>query len=365
MPPLSRRALNRATLARQMLLDREAAEPIEALERLAGLQAQLPRPPFLALWSRVRGFQRKALSDLLLQRRAVRATLMRGTLHIVTARDFRSLRASLQPGLDRGLAAALRGRTGAIDMERLLSIACEYFSESPRTFDELRHFLATLYPQDDIRAMAYVIRLKLPLVQVPDESDWSYPSPANFAEAQSFLGKPLSSASDPRALILRYLSAFGPATPADAQTWLGLPSLQAAFEALRAKLQTFEDEKHRELFDLPDAPRPPGDAVAPVRFLPEFDSVVLAHADRTRLVRPEYRARLYRPNLVVPPTFLVDGFVEGTWALERKRKSTRLVLTPFAKLRKNDRSALSEEAESMLRFSEGDQVEINIRFAAG
>src|SRR5271169_1463016 len=165
--PLSRRALNRATLARQMLLVREKATPAQAMERLAGLQAQLPRPPFVGLWSRLRGFERDELKRAVLRRTVVRGTLMRGTLHLVTARDFLKIRPALQPALDKVLSSVLRGRARSLDLERLLALARDSFLEKPRTFDDLRGFLAKRYPTDDVRAMAYAIRLKLPLLQVP------------------------------------------------------------------------------------------------------------------------------------------------------------------------------------------------------
>jgi hypothetical protein len=198
---------------------------------------------------------------------------------------------------------------------------------------------------------------------VPAEARWGYPGAAEFAEARSWLGSAPGADPRPRALVLRYLAAFGPATAADMQTWSGLPSLHDAFEELRPKLRTFRDERGRELFDVPKAPRPPARTAAPVRFLPDYDNLVLGHADRTRLVADEHRPALVTRNLQIPATFLVDGFVAGTWRVEAQGASATLLLRPFEGLPAKARGELITEGARLLRFVEEDAQKLEVRVA--
>jgi hypothetical protein len=360
---LTARALNRATLARQLLLEREKLPLLRAVEQLVALQAQQAKPPFLGLWSRVEGFRREDLTRLLQRREVVRATLMRGTLHLASARDYVALRATFRPLLEATAHAVLRERAQGLDIDALLVAAREYLTGAPHTFEEVRDHLLERYPEADERAMGYVVRMYLPLVQVPTETEWGFPPATDFALAESWLGEPLDTEARLDTLVLRYLAAFGPATAADAQTWTGLKGLKDVLASLRPKLRTFRDEKGRELFDLPKAPRPPEDTPAPPRFLPEFDSLVLGHDDRTRLVADAYRSRLITKNLRIPATFLVDGFVAGTWKAERKKATATLVAEPFAPLPKKTRDALAGEGEALLRFVEPEARAFEVRFA--
>jgi hypothetical protein len=359
---LSRRTLGRATLARQMLLGREKVLPLRAIERLIGLQAQWPKPPFVGLWSRIEDFRRESLNRLLARREVVRSTMMRGTLHLTTAKDYIDLRTSIQPALTHGLLSVLRDRAKGIDVDALVATAREYFVEKPRPFDELRTFLSARGGKGDVRAMAYAVRMHLPLVQVPTTADWGFPATADFAVAESWLGEPLRHSDGPEALILRYLAAFGPATATDMQTWSGLRDLKPAFEAVRSKLLVLRGERGGELFDLPKAPRPPEDAAAPARFLPEFDNVLLSHVDRTRIIAKEHRSSVFLPGLRVAPTFLVDGLVAGTWAIERAKGAASLVIAPFAAIPKKAREELAEEGDALVRFVEHDARNFALRF---
>jgi Winged helix DNA-binding domain len=352
-PTLTTRQLNRALLARQMLLAREKATALEAVERLVGLQAQLARPPFGGLWTRLEGFRREDLLAPLRERQIVRVTAMRGTLHLMSAADYVELRSALQPGLSRGMQAILRGRTDTFDLDAIQKDARAFFGGSPETFDAFRIHLKEKYPEGDERAMAYAVRTHLPLVQVPTEAVWGFPAAAAFALADEWLGREIPGGEAPaHALVRRYLTAFGPATPGDAQAWSGLSGLRPVFEELRPTLVTFRDERKRELFDLPEAPRPEEDEPALVRFLPEFDNLVLGHDDRTRVMADEHRPRVVSKNLQVSATFLVDGFVAGTWKVERKKKTAALVLAPFAPLAKKTLTALEREGEALLGFVE-------------
>ena len=259
-----------------MLLARERTSVLDAVTRLVGLQAQAPRPPFVGLWTRLEGFNRDDLLRLLSARWLVRVTAMRGTLHLMTATDYIALRGALQPALTRGMQSVLRDRATALDFPALDGIARAFFGNAPGTFDGLRTTLQKKFPKGDERAMAYAIRTSLPLVQVPTDARWGFPASADFALADAWLGQTVPTTDAPaHVLVRRYLAGFGPATPADAQVWSGLPALRQVFESLRPALVTFRDTSKRELFDLPDAPRPVADSPAPVRFIPEFDSLVL------------------------------------------------------------------------------------------
>lgn len=362
---LSVRALNRALLARQMLLARERVTPVAAIERLVAMQAQLARPPFVGLWTRTAGFRREMLARALHERTVVRATALRGTLHLMSAADYVALRPTIQPALERGMAAILRNRARDLDLAALDVEARRLFGGAPATFDTLRAHFKRTYPKGDERAMAYAIRIQLPLVQVPTDAAWGFPAAADFAMADSWLSTrvPRTPAAA-HTLVLRYLAAFGPATPGDVQVWSGLSGLREVFEDLRPQLVTFRDTRKREMFDLPDAPRPPEDTPAPVRFLPEFDNIVLSHDDRTRVIADEHRPRVTLKNLQVRATFLLDGIVAGTWKSERKRKAAVLVIEPFGKVPKRLRAELDAEANALLEFLEEDASERAVRWTS-
>lgn len=361
--PLSLRRLNRATLARQMLLAREPVKPTAAIERLVGLQAQLARPPHVGLWSRVEGFQRDDLLTLLRRRKAVRATMMRGTLHLVSAKDYRLLRATMQPMLTRAMLAVLRDRSKGLDIETLVADARKPLSERPRTFTELREILARLHPKSDVRAMAFMVRCTLPLVQVPTDDAWGFPADSQFAMADEWLGEPLPERVAVEELVMRYLRAFGPATATDVQTWSGLEGMKETIERLRPKLEVLAGEGKRVLYDLPLAPRPPEETSVPVRFLPEFDNLVLAHTDRRRFVADRFRRKVYLPGLRVAPTFLVDGFVAGTWSVKRAKSTATLTIEPFEPLAKKAQRDLASEGEALARFVEESAGSFDVRFA--
>lgn len=360
---LTREALNRATLARQMLLAREKTTVPKAVERLAGLQAQLARPPFIGLWSRVAGFRAEDLARAIHDRKVVRATLMRGTLHLMTTKDYLDLRPALQPLLSEAFEGVLRERAKRIDLDRVTKAARAYLDEQPRTFEDLRAVLARAWPELDARALGYAVRMHLPLVQVPTDTRWGWPGAACFAPAESWIGRKMGKGGGATALVMRYLGAFGPASVRDAQVWSGMRSLADAFAALRAKLKVFHDEKGRELFDLPKGPRPPAGTPAPVRFLPDYDNLVLGHADRTRVVPDAHRSRLATKNLQVPATFLVDGFVAGSWKIERARSAAGLVVTAFEPLSRKAKTDLNAEGTALLRFAESDAKTAEVRFS--
>ena len=355
--------LNRATLARQMLLAREKTTALAAVERLGGLQAQLAKPPFIGLWSRVAGFEAADLVALAEKRKVVRATAMRATLHLMTAKDYVALRPALAPMLAAAMAGVLRERAKGLDLTRVTAAARRCLEARPLTFEELRLELAREWPDLDARAMGYAVRTTLPLVQVPGGEDWGWPGSACFAVAETWLGARIPDAASAEPLVLRYLGAFGPASVKDAESWSGLRGLAPAFEALGTKLARFRDDKGKELFDLVKAPRPPAGTPAPVRFLPDYDNLMLGHADRRRVVADVHRPKLATKNLRILASFLVDGFIRGTWRIERARKAAEMVLEPFEDVARKARPELAAEGAALLRFAEPDAATHEVRFA--
>lgn len=358
---LTLRQINRATLARQMLLERQAVSPLEAVETLAGLQAQEATPPFLALWTRIANFERDHLMKPLREHRILRATAMRGTLHLLSVKDFLSFRPLLQPMLTGGLKV-LGKRGEGLNIPVLAKHGEEFFSKGPAVFEDFRGHLGTLYPDADLRAMAYAVRLHLHLIQVPDDSVWGYAKDPKFSLlASKVKAKPTPFTTEE--FVLRYLAAYGPATAADMQTWSAMKGLGPVLKAMKSKLAVFRDEAGRELFDLPDAPRPSEDTPVPVRFLPEFDSLMIAHDDRTRLIDDAHRPLLVTKNLRVRATFLVDGFVKGFWKFSSGKSKAVLELEPLEKLTKKMKAELEAEGEKLLRFAEPEAPVFEIKMS--
>lgn len=363
---MTRRALNRATLARQMLLAREKVKPVAAVERLVMMQAQVPRPPFVGLWTRIEDFQRDDLVRAIERREIVRGTMLRGTLHLLSRKDYLAFRMAMQPMLSAGALAILKERAEGADVDTLVAAARAYFAEEPRTFAELRKHLQWKFKDVDERVMGYLVRTNLPLLMTPDaDAKWAYPATADFTLADAWLGEAIAPKDQSEALALRYLAAFGPATGDDFKTWSAFANGRAIVEGLRKKLVAVRDERGRELFDLPKAPRPGEEVDAPIRYVPDFDNLVLAHADRTRLIANEHKPAMSTKNLQIPATFLVDGFVAGLWTSERTRKAATLVLKPFATLAKPVRRSLAEEGDRLLRFLEPDAETFAIEVESG
>ncbi|HEV7884773.1 MAG TPA: winged helix DNA-binding domain-containing protein [Solirubrobacteraceae bacterium] len=360
-PALSRAQLNRATLARQLLLEREPVTATAAVERLAGMQAQEPKHPFIGLWTRVEGFDREDLRRALLEREIVRATLMRSTLHLMSAADYAALRMSMQPPASVALRV-LGARSKGLDLDAVLPAARRLLEGRSLAFDPIRTALAEQFPEVNHRALGYAVRTLVPLVMVPSEdARWGFERVGEFTLADEWLGG-APGEEDRGALARRYLGAFGPASAADIQAWSGVSGMKAVLDGMRDALAVFADERGRELFDLPDAPRPDADVPAPPRFLPEFDNLVLAHDDRSRVIADEHRPLVTTKNLRVRATFLVDGTVAGTWTIEAKRKLATLRIAPFATLGTRVRAALAEEGEALVRFAEPEAAAHAVTF---
>jgi hypothetical protein len=338
---LGPRALNRALLERQLLLRRSHLSAAEAIEHLVGMQAQVPTTPYLGLWTRLEGFRPEELSELVEKRAAVRIALQRSTIQLVTVRDCLALRPVVQPVLD-----AFPRRLSGLDAAGLAAAGRALVEEQPRTFAELGALLAADWDREPAD-LANAVRALVPLVQVPPRGLWGRSGQARHTSAEAWLGRPLETGTEPDGLVLRYLAAFGPATVRDVQVWSGLTRMREVLDRLRPGLRSFRDENGTELFDLPDAPRPDPDTPAPPRFLPEYDNVLLSHADRTRIVADEHRKLIFTGNGILA-SFLVDGFVRGTWKLDRD--TATVVVEPFEPLSKEDRVAVAEEGERLAVF---------------
>jgi Winged helix DNA-binding domain len=319
----------------------------DAVQRLAGMQAQEPRPPFVGLWTRLADFDAEQLAAALRDGSVVRGMLMRATLHLASARDYRAWRPALQQVLSAAYAGVNARIRAGVDVEAVLPVARELLAESPRTFGELRALLSKRFPDANERGLGYAARTHLALTMVPTEDRWAFPRDARFALAEA------DSEPSPEPLVRRYLAAFGPATAADVQTWSGLKGVGDVLSSMR------DLERFGAYFDLPDAPRPDADVPVPVRFLPEFDNLVLAHADRSRLIDDEHRPLVVTKNLRVKATVLVDGRVAGVWKVER----SALTVEVFGRLRKAATKEVEREAEALLRFLEPDAKRHEVRFA--
>jgi hypothetical protein len=356
---LGPRALNRALLARQFLLRRTPSTAIAAIEHLVGMQAQVPTSPYVGLWSRVADFQIEDLSSLVERRRVVRLALMRSTIHLVSARDCLWLRPLVQPVLDRGLVGSFRRNLIGIDLGAVATASREIFEEGPCTQAAAGVRLARRWPGRHAESLGQVARARLPLVQIPPRGLWGRSGAPVLAHAETWLGRPLATRPSPARLVQRYLRAFGPATMRDMQAWSGLNGLRDTIERLRKRLRVFHSDTGQELFDLPDAPRPRPDTPSPPRFLPEFDNLLLSHADRTRVVRPEHQATMWDGRMLLG-TVLVDGFAGARWKLVRTRGAATVVIQPFVRLSAADRTALLEEGARLSVFVASDATHCDV-----
>jgi hypothetical protein len=325
--------LNRATLARQLLLERRKLALLPTLERVAGLQAQWAPATYVGLWTRLEGFRRETLERAILREQAVRAILMRGTIHLVSHRDYGLFASAV------GLPGWVRPEWAAVAEQ--LHDAVREFGRTPRTRKEIAAWVAeehAIDAGDDAARLWYALRMAGRLTHSPQSGTWKQPRETTYVLIEHELVDPQQARLD---LVRRYLGAFGPATRADIAEWSGLRvrDFEPALEALEP-LRRFRDERGRELVDLPRAPLPPADAVAPVRFLPRYDNLVLSHADRTRVIADEHRRAVIHGTGIVEATFLVDGFVAGLWRVEK----SRVRVEPFAPLPREWRRRVDDEA---------------------
>jgi hypothetical protein len=301
------------------------------------------------------------LSDLLIDRSVVRLALMRGTIHMVTARDAWGLRPLVQPVLDRVQKGQFGKRLEGVDLDALVAMGRAFVDERPRTFRELGNHLLGRWPERDRFALEQSIRTALPLIQVPPRGLWGRSGPIAHTTIEAWLGDPPAGRSTIDSMVLRYLAAFGPASVMDAQAWCGLTKLREVFDRLRPGLAVFRDENGRELFDLSDAPRPDQETPAPPRFLYDYENLLLSYADRSRAISPTLVRGITSRTQESLSTFTVDGFVAGIWKIRRERGTATLDLTPIARLSRRDASAVSEEGVGLLAFAARDAAIHGVR----
>ncbi|WP_051426189.1 winged helix DNA-binding domain-containing protein [Jiangella gansuensis] len=316
---LSRRALNRATLARQLLLERADLPVVTAVERLLGLNAQEANLPYLALWSRLAGFRFDQLTMAIEDGSVVRSTMMRATQHLVSVPDFRLIRPLLAPLLARVQRNAFGARTCGVDLEALVAEAHDLLSAGRvLTRPELGRQLARSRPDVEPGALGWTVQYLLPLVHPAPSGTWNVRGATPFALAEwtgiRTAPDPVADRAAAREMVRRYLAAFGPASESDVRAWSGIAGLREVVDELRPHLRAVRDESGRTLVDLPDAPLPDLDTPAPVRLLPEFDAPLLAFADRTRIMTDEVRRQVC-VGAGVAATVLVDGMVAATWTV--------------------------------------------------
>ena len=362
-PVLSRRAINRATLERQLLLRRSPLPAAAAIEHLVGLQAQTPHSWYIGLWTRLADFRPESVADLLVARRVVRIALMRSTIHLVTADDCLALRPLVQRVIERSTNGSFGKQLAGLDRAALAAAGRALVEERPLTPTELGKLLAECWPDRDPAALAQGVRASVPLVQVPPRGVWGAGGPIAHTSAEAWLGRPLAPDLTLEGLIVRYLGAFGPATIRDMQVWSGLTRLRDPVERLRPRLVTFRDEAGHELFDRPDAPRPDPATPAPPRFLYDFDNLLLSHADRRRVITDVYRRQDFPADGPQPAVFLLDGFTAGTWTIARGRGTATLTVRPFAPLSAEEGAALTDEGNRLLAFVAADAREHGVQFA--
>ncbi|TMC84465.1 MAG: winged helix DNA-binding domain-containing protein [Chloroflexi bacterium] len=358
---IDRRALNRALLARQLLLERRRASAASTIERLVGMQAQAPNLPYVGLWARLVGFRHQELSRLIESRAAVRMSLMRNTIHLVTARDAVALKPLFMPLGERGFMHGSpwgRGMREA-DMVSILRAGREIMGERPRTVAELAGIMAARFPNHDANALAYGVRYMVPLVFTTPRGIWGAGGPVALTTFEAWLGRAPGPALAAEQLVVRYLAAFGPASPADMRAWSGL-AMREFFDQLRPRLKVFRDETGRELFDVPRAPRPHGDITVPVRLIPDYDNILLAHADRTRIMPEGRHLGMFSSNGVMQGAVLVDGYVRAMWQPKTHKGATTLLITPFGKpLPRREQPPIAEEARALLDFlAPGEKHEV-------
>jgi hypothetical protein len=356
-PVLGRRALNRALLARQYLLAPAQMSALDLIEHLVGVQAQAPLAPYVGLWSRLVDFNPDDLGALLTSRAAVRATLMRATVHLVSARDCLTMRTLVDPVLRSGFAGHFRNAIAGMDVATVTEVGQRLLRAAPRTHAQIRTLLGARWPASDPDGLAYAVRYLVPNVQVTPRGVWGSSGPAALTTVEAWLGRPLDPSPSIDELVRRYFAAFGPAGVRDAQLWCGLTRLREIVDRLPG-LRSFQDEDGRELYDVEDGPLPDPETPAPVRFLPEYDNVLLSHADRRHIIPDGRSVPLPPGNGARVGTVLIDGHYQADW---RIGQPAVLTVTAFRPLTKAERTETADEGARLLKFAVPDAGTIDVQ----
>lgn len=341
VPTLSPRDLNRALLARQLLLERATLSIPEAVEQVGGLQTQYAPSGYVGLWTRLAGFERDALTRALEDRTVIQATLLRTTIHVVSRREYWPYALGVREARREQWRRTWARATGAgeADLEAAADRMRAALADGPRTVKELGD-LAT--------GFVGTLGLWVDIVRVPPAGTWERRRADRLALAEDWVGPPDSTEAEGMTHVVRaYLRAFGPATWRDIVSWAGIPLTAAKTAADGIDLRRFRDDDGRELIDLPDQPLPDPRTPAPVRFLPHWDANLLVHARRTGLLPEPYRPKVFSTkNPFSVGTYLVDGTVAGAWSL----RDGRIELEPYEELRAKDRRAVEAEREALEAF---------------
>ncbi|MFP5116381.1 winged helix DNA-binding domain-containing protein [Bacillaceae bacterium C204] len=361
-PVLSTRALNRALLARQMLLTRVNLPVLDAIERLVGIQAQDPNAPYFGLWTRLEEFRPDDLSNLIQNKKVMRLALMRSTIHLVSSKDGMSLRPLIQSVQETVLKNSFGKHLNGLDTQAVAEAGRALVETKPLTFSELGKLLGKQWPNVESAALAAVVRTLVPLVQMPPRGIWGKSGQAIHTSAEAWIGRLPFSKLTTEDIILRYLSAFGPATIQDIQVWSGLTRLKEKIRQLLPQLIIFHNDQGNELLDIPSAPRPDQNVPSPPRFLGGFDNILLSYADRKRIIDESYRNIVFTKNGIIRPTILIDGFVSGLWKVQKEKGTVKLIIELFNKLPDEEHNALTEEGTRLLDFIAGQESSREILF---
>ncbi len=346
---------NRALLARQLLLERSRLPLVRAVERVAGIQAQYAPSSYIGLWSRLERFGLNHLTRALEQRRVVQGTLLRSTIHLVSAGDYWAFALGSRSARQ---AAWLRFDRKRLSSSDLKAAAKEVRKELAGGVGERGEMLALARKRDPERPTHLWNGLSawVDLVRAPPSGTWERRRADLYALADEWIGPPdVTPEEAVETLLSRYLRGFGPARLADAANWAGLPTADLEPAAERLTLRRFRDEEDRELIDLPRLPRPDGSTKVPPRFLPTWDATLLVHARGTQILPEDYRPLVFDTKTPhSTPTFLVDGAVAGKWEVDRSKRKATITLRPFGRLPVHARRELRGEAERLVRFMEPD-----------
>jgi hypothetical protein len=358
---LSRRTLNRTLLARQLLLERVERPALEVIEHLVGMQAQEPPDPYVGLWTRIDRFDPLELSRLIEERRAVRMGHLRGTLHLVSARDALAQYPIVADVMARSWKSSpFAKQLVGVDIDAVLSRARELLEERPMTPSELGVALSPGWPDRDAPSLAYAARFMLPLVQVPPRGLWGRTGRPMNTTAELWLGAPMEAAPSIDDMLLRYLAVFGPATVADMRVWSWLTGLREVVDGLRPQLRTFRDDAGRELFDVQDGLMAEEDVPAPIRFLPQYDNVFLSHDDRSRILVDGLKIE----DLVWKGGILIDGYVGAAWRIRRDKRTATMTVTCYVPIGGEQRADIEAEGERLLAFMTPDAETRSIELVA-
>ncbi|GGJ50909.1 winged helix DNA-binding domain-containing protein [Deinococcus roseus] len=354
LPMLSLKALNRATLQRQHLIGRSGMPALDMVQHLIGLQAQMPNPPYVGLWTRLQNFEKEDLTRLIKQKQVVRAALMRSTLHLVSGQDYLQLRPLIKTVLERQYLGSHGKQMVGLDPLEVTRAGRELLSQTPLNNQELGRALQQKWPDRDAQALGYAVRNFEGLIHVPPAGTWGDHRSPLLVPGEVYLDAELDPKPSLGNLLLRYLQAFGPATLKDMTVWSGLTHLKPALTEIQPALQVYRDEQGKELFDLAEVILPDPETPIPPKFLPDFDNILLSHADRSRIMAPDFKARVFTSNGIIRATVLIDGFVQGIWKVQQNKKRASLQIEMFQTIAAADQDLLQEEGQKLLHWMTPD-----------